>query len=163
MSIQMFDYFSLSEVAARLDIHPFDLARYLALQKGGIPNELRFSATQIEQMALGLGLQSWWSEPIELEDEDRHRLLVRELARRLFNADLQDGTRADNLYRGLEGDDFNFVRRAVNAFIKSGILKPVATLTGLSVSFAQRDDLDSLLQDIQAGTTFPAEITALLN
>ena len=160
---KMFDYYSLSEVAARLDIHPFDLARYLAIQKGGIPNELRFSSAQIDQMAAGLGLQSWWSEPIVLVDENHHRLLIRELARRLLNADIHQGTRADNLYRGLEGADYNFVRKVVNALIKCKLLKPVSTLTGVSVSFVQRDDLDTVLQQIQDGSQFPQEIDTLLS
>lgn len=163
MTDPMFDYYSLSEVAARLDIHPFDLSRYLAIQKGGIPNELRFSSTQIDQMALGLGLQSWWSEPMQLQDDNRNRLLVRELARRLYNADIEQGTRADNLYRGLEGNDYHFVRRVVNAFIKSKILRSFATLTGVSVTFGSRQDLDTVLQQVQNGEAFPAEITALLS
>lgn len=163
MTDPMFDYYSLSEVAARLDIHPFDLSRYLALQKGGIPNELRFSSTQIDQMALGLGLQSWWSESFILEDGNRSRLLIRELARRLYNADIEQGTRADNLYRGLEGNDYNFVRRVVNAFIKCKILRSFATLTGVSVTLGTLDDLDSVLQQIQSGENFPAEIMALLS
>ena len=38
-----------------------------------------------------------------LEDEEPKRLLVRELARRILEADWSQPTRADNLNRGLSG------------------------------------------------------------
>ena len=76
MSNDLFQYFSLSEAAVQLDIHPFDIARYLSIQKGGMPVELRLSQQQIAHIAEGMGLQNWWSEPMMLEDDDSKRLLV---------------------------------------------------------------------------------------
>ena len=154
-------YSSLSEVAAKLDIHPFDIARYLALQKSGIPNEMQFTANQINQMAEGLGLENWWKAPRQIQDDNPERLLIREMAQRLLNADLSSGTRADNLYRGLQGGEYAFVRSVVNAFIKSQILHPVATLTGLQIHLGN-DESHKRLRKIVSMEEFPAEIEQLL-
>ena len=154
-------YSSLSEVAAQLDIHPFDIARYLALQKSGIPNEMQFSAAQINQMAEGLGLENWWKAPRQIVDDNPNRLLVREMAQRLLNADLSDGTRADNLYRGLQGGEYAFVRSVVSAFIKSQILHPVATLTGLQIHLAN-DESRQRLSKLVTLEEIPTEIEQLL-
>ena len=52
MNSDLFQYVSLSEAAVQLDIHPFDVARYLAIQKGGMPVELRLNQQQITQRLL---------------------------------------------------------------------------------------------------------------
>jgi hypothetical protein len=154
-------YSSLSEVAAQLDIHPFDVARYLALQKSGIPNEMQFSSKQITQIAEGLGLENWWKAPRHIADDNPYRLLIREMAQRLLNADLTDGTRADNLYRGLQGGEYSFVRSVVNAFIKSKILHPVATLTGLQIHLSD-EEARKTLKKIVSMEEFPSELEQLL-
>ncbi len=144
----LIQYYSLSEAAAQLDIHPFDIARYLSIQKSGMPNELRLTHQKISQIAKGMGLQNWWSEPMQVQDENRHRLLLREMARRILEADWSTPTRADNLNRGLEGEDFAFVRRVINALIRCNLLLPKSTLTGLTIEPGPNQDWTSILEQI---------------
>lgn len=162
MSSDLFQYFSLSEAAVQLDIHPFDIARYLSIQKGGMPVELRLSQQQIVQIAEGMGLQNWWSEPMVLEDDDSERLLVRELARRILEADWSRPTRADNLNRGLSGQEYTFVRRLINGFIKCHLLLPKSTLTGLVIQKGTHSEWTATLEGIVTGVEFPSEIASVM-
>ena len=162
MSSDLFQYFSLSEAAVQLDIHPFDIARYLSIQKGGMPVELRLSQQQIVQIAEGMGLQNWWSEPMVLEDDDSERLLVRELARRILEADWSRPTRADNLNRGLSGQEYTFVRRLINGFIKCHLLLPKSTLTGLVIQKGTHSEWTATLERIVTGVEFPSEIASVM-
>ena len=162
MSNDLFQYFSLSEAAVQLDIHPFDIARYLSIQKGGLPVELRLSQQQIAHIAEGMGLQNWWSEPMVLEDDDPKKLLVRELARRILEADWSQPTRADNLNRGLSGEEYTFVRRLINGFIKCDLLLPKSTLTGLVIQKGTHSEWVNVLEEIVSGTEFPTEIASVM-
>ncbi len=157
-------YYSLSDAAAQLDIHPFDIARYLSIQKGGMPNELRLTHQKISQIAKGMGLQNWWSEPIQLQDDNRQRLLLREMARRILEADWSTATRADNLNRGLEGDEFSFVRRVINSFIRCNLLLPKSTLTGLTIEPGPNEHWSKILQHVVDFETehLPTEILDLI-
>jgi hypothetical protein len=159
----LFQYFSLSEAAAQLDIHPFDIARYLSLQKGGLPVELRLTPQMISQVAEGMGLQNWWSEPMTIEDENPKKLLIRELSKRILEADWSNATRADNLNRGLAGQEYAFVRRVINAFIKCQLLTPNSTLTGLSIQKGAHPNWDRVLSTMVDGSSFPEEITILFS
>jgi len=158
----LFQYFSLSEAAVQLDIHPFDIARYLSIQKGGMPSELRLTQQQITQVAQGMGLQNWWAEPMKLVDENPKKLLCRELARRILEADWTDPTRADNLNRGLSGEQYSFVRRLINAFIKCELLLPKSTLTGLVIQKGRHPEWEAVLSAMIADSEYPVEITSLL-
>ncbi len=164
MSINdLFQYYSLSEAAAKLDIHPFDIARYLAIQQGGMPNELRLTPQKISQIAHGMGLQNWWSEPMQIEDAQPKRRLVRELARRVFDADWNVSTRADNLNRGLAGAEYAFVRRCINVFIKCDLLAPEASLTGLNIRKGNHPNWEETMQSIIEAKAFPDEFSSLLS
>lgn len=158
----LFQYFSLSEAAVQLDIHPFDIARYLSIQKGGMPVELRLNQQQIAQIARGMGLQNWWAEPMTIEDEQPNRLFARELARRILEADWSEPTRADNLNRGLAGQEYTHVRRLINAFIKCHILRSKATLTGLMIQKGDHLEWEKVLENIVNGTHFPTEIASVI-
>lgn len=162
MNSDLFQYVSLSEAAVQLDIHPFDIARYLAIQKGGMPVELRLNQQQITQIAQGMGLQNWWSEPILMKDDDPKRLLVRELARRILEADWSKPTRADNLNRGLSGQEYTFVRRLINGFIKCNLLLPKSTLTGLVIEKGEHPEWKATLDAIVNAVEFPTEIASVM-
>lgn len=158
----LLQYFSLSEAAVQMDIHPFDVARYLSIQKGGMPVELRLTQPQIAQIAHGMGLQNWWAEPMTIEDEQPNRLFARELARRILEADWSEPTRADNLNRGLAGQEYTYVRRLINAFIKCSILGSKATLTGLVIQKGEHPDWEQVLENIVNGTHFPTELSSVI-
>ena len=97
-----------------------------------------------------------------LEEEDPKRLLVRELARRILEADWSYPTRADNLNRGLSGQEYTFVRRLINAFIKCELLLPKSTLTGLVIQKGTHAQWRDTLEAIVSGTEFPTEIASVM-
>ena len=117
----------------------------------------------ISQVAEGMGLQNWWSEPMTIEDENPKKLLIRELSKRILEADWSNATRADNLNRGLAGQEHAFVRRVINAFIKCQFLTPNSTLTGLSIQKGAHPNWDRVLSTMVDGSSFPEEITILFS
>lgn len=162
MGIEQFTRKSLSELAAQLDVHPFDLARYLSLRENGMPAELMFDSKDGAMMAQELRLEAWWKEPFQIEDNNHKRLLIRELASRLLQADLSESTRADNLVRGLTGADFDFVRKAINALILSEILESIPKLTGVELSLSSKGNVRERLQKIVDAQEFPEAINEIL-
>ena len=97
-----------------------------------------------------------------LEDDDSERLLVRELARRILEADWSRPTRADNLNRGLSGQEYTFVRRLINGFIKCRLLLPKSTLTGLVIQKGTHSEWTATLEGIIDGVEFPSEIASVM-
>ena len=87
-------------------------------------------------------------------------MLVRELARRILEADWSQPTRADNLNRGLSGQEYTFVRRLINGFIKCHLLLPKSTLTGLVIQKGTSRLDCNLRRD--SGGEFPAEIASVM-
>ena len=162
MSAELFYRKSLSDIAAQLDVHPFDIARMMGLRETGLPTELSFEAKDTKDIASELRLEVWWAEPIQIEDDNHHRRLIREFARKLLTADLSQPTRADNMYRGLEGNDFAFIRSVLNTFITLNIVQSVQTLTGIDICLLDGDDTQKILEDIVNATKFPNELDALM-
>lgn len=126
----------LDEVAAALDLHPFDVARILG-HRGELPPGLRFTREDVERVRELAGIERWWSGGSGLPSEERARAaaMVQQLSRLLLRHDLTGArtTRADNLLRGLDPADKKRLRRVINALIRAGVLRTRASWRGLQV------------------------------
>lgn len=162
MSAELFYRKSLSDIAAQLDVHPFDIARMMGLRESGLPAELHFDTKDTKEIASELRLEIWWAEPIQIEDGHHQRRLVREFARKLVTADLSQPTRADNMYRGLEGSDFALIRSVLNTFITLNVVQSVQTLTGIDISLVEGPATQKVLEDIVNASKFPKQLEELI-
>ena len=150
-------------VARLLGLKPFDIARILGQQEGGMPAELLFEQDVVEKVRELAGVEIWWplDGPRALDDANRSRGVVRALATKLVEHHTAHNstTRADNLFRGLDGADQLLVRRAVNQMIREGMLLSVSTVSGLHVVVddAQLDTLRAMAD----GSRIPDSIAAL--
>lgn len=159
--LELFRKMTLQDVADHLNLDGLDIARLLG-QNGGLPATLQFTKADVDQIRELAGIQPWW-QGLELEepDDNRPRALVRSLARKLLDHHRNGGgvTRADNLFRGLEGADQLLIRRAINQMIRDGVLLNSNTVSGLHVQVdaVQADILDA----IASGSGIPDNLEAL--
>ena len=152
-SIDQFERLRLEDIARELDLHPFEIARILGQQ--GLPSVFEFSSDMTEEVRRLAGVEVWWtSRNGTVKDANRSRGMVRSLAKMLIEHDKkqQNSTRADNLFRGLDGADQLLIRRAVNQLIREGILRSIPTANGLHVR------VDPVQQDTLAGIANGSEI-----
>lgn len=145
--VEMFQRITLEQAARWLELHPFDVVRILVAD-GSLPPDLRLEAAHVERIRGIGGLQTWWERPPAPESgESPERALVRALLRLMLEhgACEPEVTRADNLFRGLDAEHQQVLRRAVNALIREGCLVSTMTATGLSVAVR-----DAALADVRA-------------
>lgn len=161
MNLDLFQRSSLSEVAARLEVHPFDIARFYGQKSEGLPKELSFSTQDIATIATELQIEFWWSKTESKAKESEPADLVRELARKLLSAQLEEPVRGDNLYRGLRNADFQLIRRVVNLLIKLEVLQSSAGAFGIMVSKGK--NFSQILTEIARDAKFPALISEVLD
>lgn len=137
---------SIMRVADALDLHPFEVVRILAAD-GSLPRDLRLRPGDASRVVEAGGLEAWWGE---LDAETPGSVLVRALARQLLEREVVEPrwTRADNLFRGLEPIEQGVVRRAVNAWIRSGAMASRMSARGmeLTVRAAAAPDLTALAE-----------------
>jgi len=160
-TMDLFRKLSLSEVAQKLQLKPFDIARIMG-QSGGLPDVLLFSDELVADIRRKAGIEVWWDEEsLPIADDNRSRALVRSLMFKLLKHERDGGvsTRADNLFRGLDGADQLLIRRAVNQLIREGLLLSLPTASGLHirVDAVQRDTLESMA----SGSDIPDSIETL--
>ena len=160
MSINLFRKKSIAEVGAHLNVHPFDIARYFGQREGGLPTEMLFDASEVSVIATGMRIEFWWRGEFSSEDGNYGRGLIRELARKLLQADLSKPTRSDNLCRGLEGEDYRLIMKTVNTLIMMEVLQSVATSDGVDVELTT--GMQGVLESIADGSDIPSELQALL-
>ena len=160
MSINLFRKKSIAEVGAQLNVHPFDIARYFGQKEGGLPLEMLFDASDVTKIATGMRIEFWWRADFSPQDSNYERGLICELARKLLKADLSKPTRSDNLCRGLEGEDYQLILKAVKILIMMEVLQSVATSDGFDVELAE--GTTGVLEAIADGSDIPAELQALM-
>lgn len=122
---------SVMRVADALDLHPFEVIRILATD-GTLPRDLRLRPRDAARVVEAGGLEAWWGE---LDRETPGPILVRALANQLLERQVVEPawTRADNLFRGLEPLEQGVVRRAVNAWIRSGAMASRMSARGMEL------------------------------
>lgn len=126
----------LDHAARVLELHPFEVVRLLALA-GELPADLRVDDALVAHIAELGGLQVWWEGAPEVpEGRSRAQALAMELARRMLSRGMVEpaSTRADNLFRGLDGESQHILRRWVNLLIREGYLVTYMATSGLVVS-----------------------------
>ena len=131
--LDLFEKLSMVEVARVLDLHPFELARLLGAGPA-LPRVLSFDETEIDRLRQLAGVETWWDGgKLPQEDASHKRSLVRSLAHKIGEKGLPGGsaTRADNLFRGLDGEDRSFVRRVVNQLIRERLATSSSSARGL--------------------------------
>lgn len=122
----------IDQAARWLEIHPFEVLRVL-VAADRLPADLRLDANDVERIRELAKLETWWDGTgIPLSDPELVSALATQLLTRLPGA--ADRTRADNIFRGLDGHRQIFLRRVVNQLARIGYLDIVMTASGLSVS-----------------------------
>lgn len=124
---------SIVGVAAALELHPFEVVRLLARDRS-LPGDLRLRPGDVARVVELGGLEVWWSPESGLTPAPP--LLVRALAGELLARGIVEPswTRADNLFRGLGPASQGAVRRAVNVWIRSGVMGSRMSARGLELS-----------------------------
>lgn len=157
--LELFEKLTLAQIGRWLDVHPFDIVRALGAT-GPLPDQLSFDEGDVDRIKELTGVETWWDGgPLPVPDDNRRRSLVRSLSHKLLER--ADGrlTRADNLTRGLDGDELTTVRRAVNQLIRDGHLVSQSTHRGLEVEV--NPDRRGALQSISDGRDIPKQLEAL--
>ncbi len=160
-TLDLFEKVRVSQIAASLDLHPFEVARLLG-QAGGLPYTLAFDQADIDRVCELAGVETWWgSNAPSIDDDVPGRCLVRTAAQMLLDREVVGGntTRADNLFRGLEPADQFVVRRAVNHLIREEVLKSIPTSQGLHLQVDA--DQVKVLQGIADGSKIPSSLEEL--
>ena len=157
--IDLFEKLTLSQIARWLELHPFDIARVLG-HEHDLPARLAFDESEVDRIRGLAGLETWWDGgALPLGDENRRRALVRSLGHKLLHRGEGRPTRADNLARGLEGEEQTLIRRAVNQFIRDSVLISTATARGLEVQV--NPEHRRLLESVVEGRDIPKHLEAL--
>jgi len=160
-TLDLFEKIRISQMAANLDLHPFEVARLMG-QVGGLPRTLAFEQSDIDRVCELAGVETWWgSSAPKIDDDIPGRALVRTAAQMLIDRDIvgDKTTRADNLFRGLEPADQFVVRRAVNHLIREEVLRSIPTSQGLHL---QVDEAGvGKLQGIADGSSIGAGLEEL--
>lgn len=157
--LDLFEKLTLAQIGRWLDVHPFDIVRVLGAE-GRLPEQLAFDDAEVDEIKALTGVETWWDGgSLPVADDNRRRALVRALAHKLLERADGQLTRADNLTRGLEGEDQATVRRAVNQLIREGELVGQPTSRGLEVCV--NPDRRGILQSISEGRDIPKQLEAL--
>ena len=160
-TLDLFEKIRISQMAASLDLHPFEVARLMG-QVGGLPRTLAFDENDIDRVRELAGVETWWgSSAPKVDDDIPGRALVRTAAQMLIDRNVVGDrtTRADNLFRGLEPADQFVVRRAVNHLIREEVLRSIPTSQGLHLQ-VDESSVDTL-KGIADGSNIAAGLEEL--
>ena len=87
-TLDLFEKLRVSQIAANLDLHPFEVARLMG-QSGGLPRTLGFDESDIERVREMAGVETWWRDGCAVvDDEISGRALVRSAAQLLIDRDV---------------------------------------------------------------------------
>ena len=79
-TLDLFEKIRISQMAASLDLHPFEVARLMG-QVGGLPRTLAFDQNDIDRVQELAGVETWWgSNAPKIDDDIPGRALVRTAA-----------------------------------------------------------------------------------
>ena len=134
--LALFRKMTVDQAARWLEVHPFDIVRLL-VSDDQLPVDLRLDPFHVERVRVRGGLETWWEVvPTAVPGEPRARTLARMLIAAMVERDVVEPryTRADNLFRGLDGESQVVLRRAVNALIKEQLLSSRMAAEGLTVT-----------------------------
>ncbi len=157
--LDLFKKMTLSEVATKLEVMPFYIARHYG-QNGGLPADMLFDTAVLDKLRAEMGLETWWDgSPFEVDDDNPPVRLIRELTVRMLKVDVSKVERADNLYRGLKGADKDLIKAAVNELIRMGVIQSIPMAAALGVKFVP--EKREILEKIAAGNKLPPSIEHL--
>jgi hypothetical protein len=127
---------SIDAVAARLEMHPFDVARVLSL-RGPIAADASIEPGSVARLRADAGVECWWSGP---PADPTPRGLARSVLAHMLDRRHIDpsATRADNLFRGLEAGARPILRAVVNELLQRGYLSSRMTPLGLYIAIARQ-------------------------
>lgn len=164
-AIRRYQRMSLSDVALRLGIHPFDLIRVLVSLEG-MPDDLRFTEEDAERIRELGGLETWWTDESKAEKVRRSdpmplRGMSRAICMQLLSHQVlgKSTTRLDNLFRGLEADAQEHAQVVLHTLLRDGYLQSVNTASGLNISVVGRRAEE--LARIAAGEQYPPSLRNL--
>lgn len=156
MKMALFQQQNLAELAASLEVHPFDIAKLYGQDPQGLPKELHFSQADRDDIAKRLNLKHWWKG----EKYSNHSDLLMLFSQKLWKNKLDNPTRADDLYRGLAGADYQLILLAVNELIQMKALESSSGQFGMMISKAEK--FDDILKKILDEGQFPSALQKLI-
>ena len=159
--LDQFKKLGVSDLAAKLAIHPFNVVRILTTS-GKLPADLSFDEDDIDMVRELGGIEYWWTAKCTIEqDAIRARGILRSIARELVRRGIhgEKTTRADNVYRGLKPDDERLARRTLNVLIQEHYVRTVPTSLGIHVNIAA--DQVSTMKRLATAAEVPPALAVL--
>lgn len=159
--VDEFRVLGLCDVALRLDLDPFEITRLLVLA-GRTHTDRGLSEDDLEAIHRTAGLEWWWEGSVELpEDDNPRRAVLRAAIGQLLERGVVDrrATRIDNLWRGLEAEEQELLKRLAATLIKEGLLATRTSAQGVQIAVTPAGvaTLDAVVQ----GEREPAFLAAL--
>lgn len=151
----------LTGAAARLGLEPFELVRLL-VAVDAMPRDLRFTPAQVDALHAKAALEGGWWDGVDLpEDKNPLRQRVRAalgllLARGFVGG---EGTRVDNVCRGLPPDDQALVRDALITLADEGHLTLVPGRMGVRITVTPASE--RRVRDIADGKSDTSALSVL--
>ncbi|MCA9494853.1 MAG: hypothetical protein KC621_33220 [Myxococcales bacterium] len=155
---------ALADAARELGCEPFDVIQLAVSARSGLgASPLVFSRAEVDAMRQMGGFEAtWWTDvqlPADASPElARVRAAMQQLQMRGYVGDKQ--TRVDNVWRGLDAEERDLLRRAIAALVADGLLVATGTSAGIRVSIAS--DGVGAVQDLVGGKATPESLKAEL-
>ena len=145
---------SISMAASAIGVDPFDLVRLLVARRRSGPMEL--SHSELDAFCEQSGIETWWPDGLELQPGPAllSRVLSEMLERRHTR---QAATRLDNLWRGLNASQQEFIHECVETLGAQHWLLLGATATGPTVAIRLEEHVR---RGVQSGS-FPGEVARI--
>lgn len=151
----------LTGAAARLGLEPFELVRLL-VATDAMPRDLRFTTEQVDGLFARAALEQPWWDGVDLpEDKNPLRQRVRAALGLLLGKGFVggEGTRIDNVCRGLPSEDQALIRDALVALADEGHLTLVPGRMGVRVTVTPASE--GRVRDIAAGKSDTSALSVL--
>ena len=144
---------NLTDAALKLGVSPFDLMR-LAVGTDTPLDHLQFDDALLDELRAAGGIEeSWWGPETEMptDHNERRRLVRAALAQLIARGHVDgEGTRMDNVWRGLDAEQQELLREALSALAEDELLALHSGKTGTHVTVTGSGR--SKIEDIADGT-----------
>ena len=137
----------LYDMARALLVDPFEVVRLLVLADAFPTGELVFTEEHLTQVRETGGIESWWVEDVPGDAQGLVLAMVGHLVSKGCVGD--QGTRIDNLWRGLDAEQQGLAQQAINVLAQNGQILSFMTPRGVQVSLAT--DAVDYLSRVAAG------------
>lgn len=154
----------LADAARELGCEPFDVIQLAVAARGHVgASPLVFTRAELDKMRTMGGFEpTWWTDVQLPSDASQERARVRAAMQQLQMRGYVGAkqTRIDNVWRGLDIESRDLLRRAIAALVADGLLVATGTSAGIQVSIDPKGV--GAVQDLVGGKATPESLKAEL-